>query len=132
MAAPAPPFIVVGLTGGRSYYGNPFARRDQVRDFFFDEFVPFLGVRNNARPDIYDAKASSTSSAKRFGNFSPKRSGRKRAFPSFLIPIRAAADSRAELRHVRNAREQAPARMDGPPTPHRCRSAPTVLPVGIG
>lgn len=37
-----PPFVVVGITGGRSYYGNQFEGRCQVQDFFLDEFVAHI------------------------------------------------------------------------------------------
>lgn len=37
-----PPFIIVGVTGGRSFYGNQFEGRCQMQDFFLDEFVPHI------------------------------------------------------------------------------------------
>lgn len=37
-----PPFILVSVTGGRSFYGNQFEGRCQMRDFFFEEFMPFI------------------------------------------------------------------------------------------
>ena len=48
-----PPCIIVGLTGGCSFYGNQFAGQCQMHDFFFEEFLPYIEktyrVRSEAR-----------------------------------------------------------------------------------
>lgn len=51
VAGEMPPCIVVGLTGGRSFYGNQFAGKCQMHDFFFEELLPHVDKTYRTRPE---------------------------------------------------------------------------------
>ncbi|MEO7411848.1 MAG: alpha/beta hydrolase-fold protein [Opitutaceae bacterium] len=46
-----PPFIIVGITGGRSFYGNQFEGKCQMQDFFFEEFLPHIEKNYRVKAD---------------------------------------------------------------------------------